>query len=26
MNGRGKLTWPDGREYEGDYVNDVKEG
>lgn len=22
MNGKGKLTWPDGRMYDGEYIND----
>ena len=26
MHGRGVFTWPDGRNYEGDYVEDKKEG
>lgn len=26
MHGKGKITWPDGREYEGDYVDDKKHG
>jgi hypothetical protein len=26
MHGKGKYTWPDGRIYDGDYVNDKKEG
>ena len=26
MNGNGISTWPDGRRYEGTYVNDKKEG
>jgi hypothetical protein len=26
MNGKGKLTWPDGRMYDGEYINDQKEG
>ena len=26
MNGKGKYTWPDGGFYEGDYINNVKEG
>jgi hypothetical protein len=26
MNGYGRYEWPDGRVYEGDYVNDKKEG
>lgn len=26
MNGRGIYKWPDGRIYEGDYVDDKKEG
>ena len=26
MHGYGQLVWPDGRQYEGDFVNDVKEG
>ena len=26
MNGKGKMQWPDGKYYEGDYVNDNKEG
>jgi hypothetical protein len=26
MNGKGKLTWPDGRFYEGEYSNDQKNG
>ena len=24
--GKGKLSWPDGRVYEGDFVNDKKHG
>ena len=26
MHGRGKYTWPDGRVYEGDYLNDQRHG
>jgi len=26
MHGRGVFTWPDGRKYEGEYVEDKKEG
>lgn len=26
MHGRGIFTWSDGRKYEGEYVNDKKEG
>ena len=26
MNGWGKMTWADGREYDGNFVNDNKEG
>ena len=26
MHGTGIFTWPDGRCYKGDYVNDLKEG
>ena len=26
MHGKGKYTWPDGRIYDGEYVNDKKEG
>jgi hypothetical protein len=26
MNGKGTYTWPDGGEYYGDYINNVKEG
>lgn len=26
MHGQGKLTWPDGRSYKGNFVNDIKEG
>ena len=26
MHGTGKFTWPDGRWYDGDYVEDRKEG
>lgn len=26
MNGKGKTTWPDGRTYEGEYLNDKKHG
>ena len=26
MHGRGVFTWPDGRKYEGEYVNDKKHG
>lgn len=26
MHGKGTFSWPDGRKYEGDYVNDLKEG
>jgi hypothetical protein len=26
MNGNGKFTWPDGKQYDGEYVDDLKEG
>ena len=26
MHGKGFFKWPDGRVYEGDYVNDKKTG
>ena len=26
MHGRGVFTWPDGRKYEGEYIEDKKEG
>lgn len=26
MNGKGKFTWPDDKYYEGEFVNDKKEG
>lgn len=26
MNGHGKLTWPDGKSYIGNYKNDLKDG
>ena len=26
MNGHGTFTWPDGRTYVGDFVDDKKEG
>ena len=26
MHGHGVFTWPDGRRYQGDYVNDKKHG
>ena len=26
MHGRGIFEWPDGRKYDGEYVNDKKEG
>ena len=26
MNGKGKFSWPDGRKYEGEYRNDLKNG
>ena len=26
MEGHGVFTWPDGRNYEGDYKNDKKDG
>ena len=26
MNGTGIFLWPDGKRYEGQYVNDKKEG
>jgi len=26
MHGKGKITWTDGRSYEGDYVDDKKHG
>jgi len=26
MEGHGVFTWPDGRRYEGEYVDDKKEG
>ena len=26
MHGQGIYTWPDGRIYDGEYANDVKDG
>ena len=26
MDGKGEFSWPDGRKYFGDYVNDKKQG
>lgn len=26
MHGRGVFTWPDSRKYEGEYIDDKKEG
>jgi hypothetical protein len=26
MNGKGKCVWPDGRTYDGEYVDDKKDG
>ena len=26
MHGYGQLAWPDGRQYEGDFFNDMKHG
>ena len=26
MNGKGKLSWPDGRKYNGCYLKDKKHG
>jgi len=26
MHGYGHLVWPNGRQYEGEFVNDVKQG
>ena len=26
MEGYGVFTWPDGRRYEGEYIDDKKEG
>ncbi len=26
MEGKGKFIWPDGRSYEGDYLDDKKHG
>ena len=26
MNGKGLMTWPDGRSYKGEYLNDQKHG
>jgi len=26
MHGKGRQTWPDGRSYEGEFINDTKEG
>lgn len=26
MNGKGTLRWPDGKKYEGEYLNDIKHG
>ena len=26
MNGKGLFRWPDGRKYEGGYIDNLKEG
>lgn len=26
MNGKGKMEWPDNKVYEGDYLDDKKQG
>jgi len=26
MNGEGKFSWPDGRRFKGNYLNDAKDG
>ena len=26
MHGRGTYKWPDGSEYDGEYINNIKEG
>jgi hypothetical protein len=26
MHGKGQFTWPDGRQYDGDYFEDKKHG
>ena len=26
MHGKGELIWPDGRRYDGEYVDDKKQG
>ena len=26
MSGQGTFSWPDGRKYEGEYLNDKKHG
>ena len=26
MHGKGVFSWPDGRKYEGEYLNDLKHG
>ena len=26
MHGKGKISWIDGREYEGEYIDDKKHG
>lgn len=26
MNGRGTLSWPDGKSYEGEFVDDKRDG
>jgi hypothetical protein len=26
MHGKGTFSWPDGRKYEGEYINDKKHG
>jgi hypothetical protein len=26
MHGKGTYVWPDGRKYQGDYINDKKDG
>ena len=26
MHGKGTFTWPDNRKYEGEFVNDLREG